>query len=76
MRSWSCKAAGSALGISPTKTTQALFGPGAAFEKVAKLMLADPQATMADLLIAMVRVGGGRTVPAELHQLLTAGSAA
>jgi hypothetical protein len=56
MRAWSCKEAGRVLGISPTKTTQSLFAPGAAFEKIARLMLADPQRTLADLAVTMCRL--------------------
>lgn len=47
---WSCKEAASVLEISPTKVTQAL---GPALVKVAKLMLADPLKTLADLQSVM-----------------------
>ncbi|MGH7176566.1 MAG: hypothetical protein ACREJC_04220 [Tepidisphaeraceae bacterium] len=50
MTGWSCKDAAQVLDVSPTKVSQAT---GPAFIKVAKLMLADPQRTMAELLSTM-----------------------
>lgn len=56
MRGWSCKEAAAALGISPTKTTQALYADRGAFWKVARLMSIDARRTLADLQLFMERI--------------------
>jgi hypothetical protein len=50
---WSGKQAAFILGVSPTKATQALEP---AFRKVALLMLASPEKTMADLSREMAEI--------------------
>lgn len=57
---WTCKAAAAVVGIRPTKATQSLFGSHRAFDKIAMLMIADPEATMNELRIHMRRLLGVR----------------
>lgn len=56
---WQIKDAAPVLGVHPNKVSQAI---NPAFEKVAKLMIADPVATMRELLNAV-----NRTVAKQTH---------
>lgn len=50
---WSIKEAGHVLGVNPKKVSQALTP---ALHKIARLMLADPVATVAELHAAMASI--------------------
>lgn len=54
---WSCKDGATVLHVAPERFSQAV---GPAFEKIAKLMLADPQRTMAELLSVMQDLNNDR----------------
>jgi hypothetical protein len=66
---WQIKDAAPVLGVHPNKVTQSI---NPAFEKVAKLMIADPVATMRELLNAIdrtvVKQTGGEFASYEVNQ--------
>lgn len=59
---WSCTDGAAVLHVKPTKFSQAV---APAYEKIARLMVADPVRTLADLNEAMTRYRASRPMPRE-----------